>query len=74
MQPIILKGVVTSLHMDANGETIAQVTSPPSNGMPVTAPVGEDYKFEPYCGISLRASDLGNPPIGATVKVTVELS
>jgi len=69
---IILKGVVTNLSLDPNGEVIATVSSPPAGQQPI--PAGETYKFERYCHINVRASDLGNPPVGATVDVKIALS
>jgi hypothetical protein len=68
-----LKGTVSSMRYDTNGEIIVDVTAP-FVGPPYPQSAPETYKFEPYAHISLRASDLGNPPLGATVEIEVKLS
>jgi hypothetical protein len=68
-----LKGIVSSQHYDTNGEILVNVTAP-FIGSPFPQLPPEPYKFEPYANISLRASDLGNPPLGATVEIEVRLS
>lgn len=72
-QPIILKGVVGSRFLDPNNEVLISVQSAPG-GYPFVADQPSEYKFDPSFNVTLRASDLGDPPVGATVKVTVELS
>jgi len=72
-QPIILKGVVASKFLDPNNEIIVSVQTS-SSYLPQSADATGKYEFEPHFSVTLRASDLGDPPVGATVEVKVALS
>lgn len=72
-QPIILKGVIVSKFLDPNNEVLVSVQT--SNSfVPQSADSSGEYKFEPHFSVTLRASDLGDPAVGATVEVKVALS
>lgn len=71
MQKIILKGAITGLYLDPNGEVIASIST--TTGLhPIAA--SEEFRFEPSFNFSVRAADLGNPPVGATVEAEIRLS
>lgn len=72
-EPIILKGVVASQYLDQNGEVIISVQTS-SSFLPQSIDPSGKYEFEPHFSVTLRASDLGDPPVGATVEIKVGLS
>ncbi|HEU0184894.1 MAG TPA: hypothetical protein VFS27_06230 [Blastocatellia bacterium] len=72
-QPIILKGIVASKFLDPNNEVILSLQTS-SSYIPQAMDESGKYEFMPHFSVTLRAADLGDPPIGATVQITVELS
>lgn len=62
-QPSVLKGIVASKFLDPNNEVLVSVQT--SNSfVPQSADASGEYKFEPHFSVTLRASDLGDPPVG----------